>query len=318
MQLDRTEIEIRQRSTLELLDLSLQVLKRHGVKLLAATGLIGVPLLMVDVLLLQGFLSYEALLAADSALSPEFYTSVRYSLHLLGLAALQFPMFSLPTTLLLGSLMFFQPLRLSHLVQQLVSVALPSLIVLGGIRCGLWPMFLELVVDRSISFHVETEMLLLVVLIAVLMTRAFRPFAPEIIGLERCPLWAKQPEDITYSARSRSLHASGESFSAFLPTAVYTGLLLAMLMASYLFGQAVLSGSWSMNRWMFLCVMPMSLWLVSTFVAVVRFLTYLNARMGLEGWEIQLRLKAEASRMASEDAPPTVPQVATTVGGDSR
>ncbi len=47
MQLDKTEIAIRSRSTLELLDLSLLVIRRYWKPLIASSALVGLPLMFL-------------------------------------------------------------------------------------------------------------------------------------------------------------------------------------------------------------------------------------------------------------------------------
>ena len=42
---------------------------------------------------------------------------------------------------------------------------------------------------------------------------------------------------------------------------------------------------------------PLSLWLVAGFLAVVRFLSYLDIRIRQEGWAVELRIRAEATRL---------------------
>src|SRR5204863_7365315 len=50
--------------------------------------------------------------------------------------------------------------------------------------------------------------------------------------------------------------------------------------------------------WFKLQVMyPTCLWLVVTFLAVVRFLSYLDLRIRHEGWEVELLMRAEALRL---------------------
>jgi hypothetical protein len=49
---------------------------------------------------------------------------------------------------------------------------------------------------------------------------------------------------------------------------------------------------------MLLTIYPLSLWMVAGFMTVVRFLGYLDLRIRHEGWETELLLRAEASRLA--------------------
>ena len=51
------------------------------------------------------------------------------------------------------------------------------------------------------------------------------------------------------------------------------------------------------NHTMLLVVLPLCIWLASMYATVFRFLTYLDSRIRLEGWEVELQLKAERARL---------------------
>ena len=53
-------------------------------------------------------------------------------------------------------------------------------------------------------------------------------------------------------------------------------------------------------------LIPMVLWLVGLFVVVFRFLSYLDSRIRLEGWELELRLRAEGQRVIATMNPAAV------------
>ncbi len=92
MQLDRTEIVIRQRSSLELLDLSLVVLRKHVRSIMLTSALLGIPLLVIDVLMTSWMLGDEAFLVAEDLDSPRIAMRWRQGFHLVLLYALQFPL----------------------------------------------------------------------------------------------------------------------------------------------------------------------------------------------------------------------------------
>ncbi len=136
MQLDRTEIVIRQRSAGELLDMSLRVLRRHGFRVAAACAIFGVPLLVADVLLSSWMFSEDALMAVERMEEPELYLEVRFELHLLALFLFQFPLISLPATILLGDKVFFEAPSLWQLIKKLKSIWFEAFWVLGVCRMG--------------------------------------------------------------------------------------------------------------------------------------------------------------------------------------
>ena len=59
---------------------------------------------------------------------------------------------------------------------------------------------------------------------------------------------------------------------------------------------------WHWNHFMVVIAIPTAMWLVATYIAVVRFLSYLDLRIRNEGWEVELRLRAEAGRLAGRIA----------------
>ena len=51
---------------------------------------------------------------------------------------------------------------------------------------------------------------------------------------------------------------------------------------------------------MYSIYLPLATWLVLGYLAVVRFLSYLDLRIRGEGWEVELQMRAEASRLARQ------------------
>ncbi len=310
MQLDRTEIVIRQRNALELFDLSLLVLKRHGRQIMFACALLGIPLLVLDVWAVAWMMSEDSLLAAEHLPAPQAAMRWRYMSHLILLFVMQFPLISLPATILLGNQIFYEALPPGKLIQRLQPIALSSLLILGLVRLGLVGLGLELLVNRNVPFDPGVEIWILFVVTAVgLLLRAGWPFAPEILGLELCPLRGGRAGEITYSQRSQGLHRQlmAEHITRFGAAVVFGSLLLAMLLGGCLFLQGVLLGDWQWNLWFDYLVLPLCLWLVGLYLSVLRFLNYLDSRIRLEGWEIELRLRAEAERLALAARPPLTP-----------
>jgi len=57
---------------------------------------------------------------------------------------------------------------------------------------------------------------------------------------------------------------------------------------------------WAWRGGMVHVCMPLSMWIVAGYFTVVRFLSYLDLRIRREGWEVELRVRAEAARMARQ------------------
>jgi hypothetical protein len=54
---------------------------------------------------------------------------------------------------------------------------------------------------------------------------------------------------------------------------------------------------WSFLKPMFTLYFQLSLWIVVCYFTIVRFLTYLDLRIRREGWEVELRMRAERARL---------------------
>ena len=297
MQLDRTEIVIRKRSTLELFDLSLQVLKRHWLAIAITSALLGVPLLILDSLATAWMLNQNSL---DLAEQEGGSAGWRHFWHVATLYTLQFPLLSLPTTVYLGHRIFYQDMPVAQLLRRLWPIAGRCLLVLGIMRLGLVGLILELLIDRQVAFDFAIEFWFFVIAAGLaLFNRATSPFAPEVLGLELCPLRTQPGGSISYRTRSRALHrhTASQNLPRFFAAVFFGCLMFCMLIGAQLFIVGAFTGGWSWNAWFDHCGLQISLWCVGMFLAVFRFLSYLDNRIRLEGWEIELRLKAEAARL---------------------
>lgn len=336
MQLDRTQIEIRQRSGLELFDLSIVVLRKHLWPIVWTSLLVGLPLLIIDSLFIRWILSEEALFAVEHLEVGESTLRQRHAAHLIALFCIQFPLISLPTTIMLGSLVFYQPLSPADLVNRLRPIVWRCLLVMGLLRFGLVTLPLELFVRADMPFDWSIEILIIVILPGwSLLVRSFAPFAPEILGLELCPIRSRDKTAITYRQRSRRLHntLAGEHMGRMLGTVFSCILLLAMLVGVQIAITGIVTGTWKWTAITNYVGLPIALWFLGLYLSVLRFLSYLDSRIRLEGWEIELRMRAEAERLSGKarietgslsdepaDTPATTPSssLANTTGGAGR
>lgn len=315
LQLDKTEIAIRQRTTLELLDLSLLVIRRYWLPLLTSSALIGLPLLILNGLLTGWMIGPRGRFAMADLDYPESAMQQRYLLHMIALWYLEFPLASLPATVLLGNQIFFDQLSFKQLLVRLRPVAWRALLVLGVLRMGLVVLPLELLVDADSPFNVVLEFFVIVVACVGWATfrRMSKPFAPEILGLETCKLKTKSKSELSYWRRSISLHdpLASECFARFLVCAlVVTGLVMSLYSLTFVgdfvgmrqsklqFFNAMLS-----NQVLVQVMLPLAMWLGGIYATVFRFLTYIDGRIRLEGWEVELQLKAERARMLEALSP---------------
>jgi hypothetical protein len=106
---------------------------------------------------------------------------------------------------------------------------------------------------------------------------------------------------LTISKRSHHLHvpSSGDLFGRWLGAASIAMMLTGTAFGAFLFISGDFFNDWRPGPFMLLTAFPLSLWIVAGFMTVARFLSYLDLRIRHEGWEVELLLRAEATRMAS-------------------
>ena len=137
--------------------------------------------------------------------------------------------------------------------------------------------------------------------------RSVRPFAPEILFLEKCPLFSLKRKEsgnpMLFGQRSKRLHqAGGELFQASFFAGIVSAVFLLILNLTFVFLVGSLAGAWEWGWWMDLFFYPLALWAIALWGTILRFLVYMNTRIGAEGWELELKLKAEATRFQDAEA----------------
>src|SRR5262249_35231818 len=127
----------------------------------------------------------------------------------------------------------------------------------------------------------------------------FWPYLSEIILLERNPLTGGK-HVITTSRRASTLHNQfvGNLFGRWITALGIGSLWTAALGSRMLWVRMVVStGEMDWSPPLFQLWFPLALWIVVSYFSVVRFLSYLDLRIRGEGWEIELRMRAEANRL---------------------
>ena len=269
MALDRTLVQIRERSFLDVLDLALVVVRRRPVALGVAAVAGVAPWAALDAWIMrQG--------AAPIAWLP--------------LLAIQAPWATAPLTVILGGLMFGERPSAGRVLKTLLRALPPMLFYQGIVRA-----------------------LLLLTIILAPMIPAKLGFVNEVLLLER-GRWR--------SVLGRSWRLSGEhwgdlalhwaalvAFGAMFVTAfrwaaeVLAGLLMKAVMGGSSWGsdasnilEAFFAWLGNLGDWR----AQVAIWTVVSFSGVVRFLTYIDRRIRLEGWEVEMRLRQVGAAM--EDA----------------
>lgn len=254
MATERTLVQIRERSFLDLLDLALVVVRRRPLTLGMAA--------------LAGIAPFEALdeylesLAGDEA-GPLWIL----------LVFLEAPLATAPLTVMLGGLMFGERPSAGRIARRLGS-GLGSLLLYQGLTRGLCILITPLV------FLIPARL----------------AFLNEVILLERAGI-RTAPGRAADLGRDRG----AELFSIWLVHLAFGFLFVVCFWwaAGKLTESLVMDLTWAEPPWgeVFNWRTRLATWLAVGFFAVVRFLTYIDQRIRLEGWEIELRLKAVGAAM---------------------
>ena len=245
MTYDRTLIVIRERSFLDLLDLSLVVMRDRPV-IIGLTALTGIaPFAALNVWLLSGDASHSGLWVL--------------------LLLMETPWATAPLTIVLGDLMFGVLPRPRKVVKTLV-VSFPSLFITQFLFRGLC--YLILIMPARFAFLSE-----------VLLLERVRPF--RAFGRSRAisrtfegELFVRWLGQIALGLTFAFCFQKGaETFSSVLAGGDVTWEQAAQVDVGDLLFQA-------------------GVWIAIAFFTVVRFLSYIDRRIRLEGWEIELRLRS--------------------------
>lgn len=300
MQFDRTRIAVRERGLLEILDLSLHVTRHYAMPLLVTCAMGSLPLMIINQATLgrimeSGYRDVE-LYAGEEGLA----TAMRFLWDMTLLVVLDAPLGTMFATAYLGKAVFVDRPSLSEVLldglRMLPRLAWCQMLLRGVLAAWLFLWTLE----PGGEFDGAVEVLLLGSLAGyAFLVRSFRPFINEIVLLERSPLRAHGSTAPAVGRRSRQLHgpSSGDLFSRSLGIALFAVLLTASVAGSGIFLAGVFFNAWTPGPWMITCGYPLCLWLVAGYLAVVRFLSYLDLRIRHEGWEVELRMRAEGARL---------------------
>jgi hypothetical protein len=256
--LDRTLVQIRERSFLGLLDLALIVVRRRPLALGLAAAAGVAPWAALN----------AWLVATDSEINP---------IILLWLIALEAPLATAPLTVMLGGLMFGERPTVGRILLTLLR-ALPALLLFQGLLRGL---------------------LVLVWILSPLIP-ARLGFLNEVILLERGRWWSAIRRSATLCG-----DGGGGLFGRWLAQVVFGAMfVVAFWVASQRMWEMLTGGdlTWEEPEWASLTDprAQIGVWIAVAFFAVARFLTYIDQRIRLEGWEVELRLRAVGAALMED------------------
>jgi hypothetical protein len=315
VQLDQTHVAIRVRTLSEIGDLALVLLHRYPSTLLVGFLIGAAPWIIFDALLLYWIPITEAQFGLDD---PEAMRELsRYAAWMALLVFLQTPLAGMVTTIYLGQAVFEKKpswrsaLRIAkkQFGRAFYCLGIRRLAVPAMLVC-----LIRLFQPADVFFDVTIPIGIFLVAVVI---RAGRPYLPEMILLEMCPLRSKNPNEITLARRARALHrpAGGDVGSRWLAVGVTLLVIFAGLFYSLVWVRGILTGYWNFGLITWLLLYPLALWAIGGLSVIVRMLAYLDTRIRLEGWDVELAMRAEAIRQFGEDSATVRP---TTVGESTR
>lgn len=296
MQLDQTHVAVRVRTLSEMGDLALVLVRQYPSTILTGFLIGAWPWMVANGLLIYWIPLTEAQFGLDD---PEALNQIlRYAAWMVLLVFLQAPAAGVITTVYLGQAVFEQKpswkgaaeIVKTHFWRWfwclgVMRLAIPAMILVGFRMFQPVNGFFDVVVPGAF-------------LLWAVIVRAGRPFLPEMILLERCPIRSSDPNEITLSRRSRALHrpVGSDVGSRWFAAATTFSVLWAGLFYSFVWAHGIATGYWNLGLFTLLFLFPLALWIIAGVSIVVRMIHYLDTRIRLEGWDVELAIKAEAIR----------------------
>jgi hypothetical protein len=320
MQLDQTHVVVRVRTLSEIGDLALVLLHRYPTLLLVGFLVGALPWMIANAGLLYWIPITEYEFGLDD--SAARWQLIRYATWMALLVFLQTPAAGVVTTIYLGQAVFEQnpswrsALRIAKrqfwrwfYCLGICRLAVPAMLVVGFRWYRPSDSFYDVAVPVAFA------------LVAIVI-RAGRPFLPEMILLEMCPLKSEHPQELTLGRRARALHraAGSDVGSRWIAVAATLIVVFAGLFYSLVWVRGIATGYWNLGLVPLLLLYPLALWTIGGLSVVVRMIAYLDTRIRLEGWDVELAVRAEAIREFGEDRalPGSRPSQSTLTGREHR
>lgn len=191
------------------------------------------------------------------------------------LLVLEAPLATAPLTVLLGGLMFGERPGARRMASDLIQGA-PALIFYAGIVRGL--------------------VLVSLLLLPFLADRL--AYLDEVILLERCR-WSRVMDRGATLGRG----VGGEALTRGLVQLLFAGILMGMGWWALPKFVESLTDRWTPSRPeppLTVIGVHLAAWVALAFFGVVRFLSYIDQRIKIEGWEVELRLRAAGAMMEDD------------------
>lgn len=182
----------------------------------------------------------------------------------------------------------------SVLLLLLAGVTIAALFV-NGVSSGLITTHLGLTIfDAQPSFAAVLRIWLagLGTRLVMLLFPLSNPMLNEVIFLERLSFW-RQADRVRFRQRLKTLASYGLTLNSYGGLHAWLTVLIAVLTILIVFATASVVGG-SASWGLFLVALHLALAIAGGYLAVVRFLTYLNVRIKYEGWDVELAMRAAA------------------------
>jgi len=274
--LDQNRIAIRQRSFVDVLDLALRTIRVYTWQLAAAFALGVLPIMALNAWLLADFAEPDVEIPLPS--ETVVYMPGTYMMYMVVLLFFEVPLATAPITLYLGQALFTDRPQMKKMA--------------GAYFCSL---------SQLLSYQLVLRVLLVVLSCGTLgfLPFVFWPYLSEVILLERNPMWSGRQRRITTQRRTFALHgrSTGDLFVRWMGATIVGVLLVCSAWLSIWVAGGMLLNDWAWEGPAYTVCFPLALWLVAGYLAVVRFLAYLDLRIRREGWEVELMVRAEEARL---------------------
>jgi hypothetical protein len=271
MRFDKTWIAIRERSFGDILDLAARVARVHGGRLLLLWALGVAPAMALNHWILSELIDRNQLQSDD-------YYAILATVAILALLVIvEAPLATALVTVFLGQAMFIEQPSARTIAgataRSLGQLVLLQVVVRGALIVSVW---------------------------AAIVPFVLWPYLNEIILLEGNRLWSRRQGRPTTMRRSWALHsrARGELMGRWVATMALAAVLTASLGLSIWLVRLLLAANMEFgDLTLYTLDLQAAMWLVAGYLTVARFLSYLDLRIRDEGWEIELKLRAEGDRL---------------------
>jgi hypothetical protein len=293
MQVNQTEITIRERGKRELFDLALHVARRH----------FG-PLCMALLVGVSPFVAFNAWALSDVRWDRyDTEPQTAYVTYMVLLVFIETPLATSLMTIYLGQVLFRSRPTTRQLLREFARSA-PQLFWYQGIVRGLLFGIVAAAANNWQDFNGFPEFVLWSVAAWATVVRGVRPYLNEVILLERNPRRASAATTMTTARRNAALHAGfgGDSFVQMVGAGMLAALATGSLWLTLSYLRSEFFNAVEADRATMTVLLPIALWMTVWYLAIVRFLGYLDLRIRREGWEVELRIRAEAAALARSAA----------------